>query len=120
MGTQFKDAATEIEYAQMMILATLVVVVASIVRLVTAIWAGGITAGAVAARLAQQRMRITLIYRQLPQAMLRYAAVDFATGAGLSMKVTDTSGRETGPSCPPAATACDLRRADDAQGAAGS
>ncbi|MEO3798440.1 toxin glutamine deamidase domain-containing protein [Nonomuraea sp. B1E8] len=87
MGTQFKDAATEIEYAQMMILATLAVVVMSIVRLVTALWAGGITAAAVAARLAQQRMRITLIYRQLLQAMLRYAAVDFATGAGLSMAV---------------------------------
>ncbi|TDD24945.1 scabin-related ADP-ribosyltransferase [Nonomuraea diastatica] len=87
MGTQFKDAATEIEYAQMMILATLAVVVVSIVRLVTALWTGGITAGAVAARLAQQRMRITLIYRQLLQAMLRYAAVDFATGAGLSMAV---------------------------------
>ncbi|MGP3933589.1 WXG100-like domain-containing protein [Nonomuraea sp. KM88] len=87
MGTQFKDAATEIEYAQMMILATLAVVVVSIVRLVTALWAGGITAAAVAARLAQQRMRITLIYRQLLQAMVRYAAVDFATGAGLSMAV---------------------------------
>ncbi|MEO3891808.1 toxin glutamine deamidase domain-containing protein [Nonomuraea sp. B5E05] len=87
MGTQFKDAATEIEYAQMMILATLAVVVVSIVRLVTALWAGGITAAAVAARLAQQRMRITLIYRQLLQAMLRYAAVDFATGASLSVAV---------------------------------
>ncbi|TDE58161.1 hypothetical protein E1295_05995 [Nonomuraea mesophila] len=87
MGTQFKDAATEIEYAQMMILATLAVVVVSIARLVTALWTGGITAVAVAARLAQQRMQITLIYRQLLQSLLRYAAVDFATGAGLSVAV---------------------------------